>query len=52
MTKVVSLNNPSLRHQAEAGFFASAAEAVSALRPSRPLYILWPERSRRRRGGS
>ncbi len=44
MTKIYSLNNAAFsRHDTDFSF-ASVEELVAAKQPSRPLYVLWPER--------
>src|SRR5690349_20461060 len=43
MTKIYSFNNALLLQEAEREF-SSVQELVAAKQPSRPLYVLWPEK--------
>lgn len=44
MTKLYSINNSALQRVEPGDSYSSVGELVAATKPSRPLYILWPER--------
>lgn len=44
MTKIYSLNNAAMSRSDVTEGYNSVDELVAAMRPSRPLYVLWPER--------
>ncbi len=44
MTKLYSLNNSALQRIEHGDTYSSVEELIAATKPSRPLYVLWPER--------
>ena len=44
MTKNYTMNNSALQRPDPDIAFSSVEELIAATRPSRPLYVLWPER--------